>query len=126
MTDILAQVESHLRIWELADPTQRAAEIERIYAPDVEIVEPDGVIHGRDQLNNRIDQLQRHFGGMSFMVSGAVTAHNGYAFYRWDQADAQGEHTTHGWDVLHFDGDRIDRAVMFIPGFDSLDVPSHR
>jgi hypothetical protein len=125
MTDVLPQVESHLKIWELGDAAQRAAEIDRIYTPDVEITEPDGVIHGRAELNSRIGQLQDHFGGMSFMISGPVMSHNGYAFYPWDQQDRHGQHIAHGWDVLHFDSDHIDRAVMFIADFDSLQVPGH-
>jgi Iron-binding zinc finger CDGSH type len=84
MTDILSQVESHLAIWELGQATQRAAEIDRIYTPNVEIIEPDGVIHGRAELNRRIGQLQDHFGGMSFTISGPVMTHNGYAFYQPD------------------------------------------
>ena len=30
-----------------------------------------------------------------------------------------------GWDVLHFDGDLIDCLVMFIPGYEKLNVPGH-
>jgi hypothetical protein len=125
MTDILSQVESHLAIWELGNATERAAEIDRIYTPNVEIIEPDGVIHGRAELNHRIGQLQDHFGGMSFTISGPVMSHNGYAFYPWDQQDRHGQHIANGWDILHFDGEHIDHAVMFIADFDSLQVPGH-
>ena len=62
---------------------------------------------------------------MSFTISGPVMTHNGYAFYPWDQQDRHGQHIAHGWDILHFDGDHIDLAVMFIADFDSLQVPGH-
>jgi hypothetical protein len=124
VTDILAQIEGHLNVWQLEDVENRTAEISRVYTDKIEIVEPDGVIRGRAELNRRIGQLQDHFGGLSFAVSGPPIAHNGYALYRWQQHDARdGSHTADGWDVLHFKGDRIDRVVMFISGFESLNVP---
>ena len=125
MTDILAQVESHLTIWGLADAEQRAAEIDRIYTPDVEVIGPEGTVQGRTELNRHVGRLQDHFGGMSFVISSEVLAHNGYAFYAWDQQDEQGKRTANGWDVLQFDGDHIGRVVMFIAGFDLLQVPKH-
>ncbi|MEV0066228.1 MULTISPECIES: hypothetical protein [unclassified Amycolatopsis] len=29
-----------------------------------------------------------------------------------------------GWDVLTFEGELITRVVMFIPGFDDLEIPA--
>lgn len=56
-------------------------------------------------------------------MNGSIEHHNGYAFYQWAQPATEKSDEVLGWDVLHFDGDLIDRAVMFIPGFDKLNVP---
>jgi hypothetical protein len=66
---------------------------------------------GREALNTRIGQLQEHFGGLSFIVNGSIEHHNGYAFYQWAQPATAKSDEVLGWDVLHFDGDVIDRAV---------------
>ncbi|MFD7446633.1 nuclear transport factor 2 family protein [Streptomyces sp. NPDC059909] len=125
MRDVSKLVESHLNVWAISDPADRAAELARIYTADVTIVEPDGIVVGRDALNARIGKLQEHFGGLVFNVSGSIEHHNDYAMYAWHQPVANRAEDVFGWDVLHFDGDLIDRAVMFIPGFADLDVPGH-
>jgi hypothetical protein len=121
--DVEKLVKAHLNVWAVADPSERAAEIARVYTQDVSVVEPDGVVRGRAALNERITQLQEHFSGLEFSVSGPIHHHHDYAMYEWRQPTAiQAEDVT-GWDVLHFDDGLIDQAVMFIPGFDELGVP---
>jgi hypothetical protein len=95
MRDVEKLVRAHLNVWTIPDREERVAEIAHVYAQDVTIVEPDGVLPGRDALNTRIGQLQQ-----------------------------QSEDVT-GWDVPHFDGDLIHQAVMFIPRFDWLNVPAY-
>jgi hypothetical protein len=125
MGDIGKLVQEHLNAWAIPDPDQRARHIEQVYAENVTIVEPDGVVHGRDALNARIGQLQEHFSGLEFAVIGSIEHHHDYAMYQWRQPAATRPDDVIGWDVLHFDGDVIDQAVMFIPGFDLLRVPGH-
>lgn len=45
--------------------------------------------------------------------------------YQWNQPTETRAEDVIGCDVLHFDGDLIDSAVMFIPGFEALNVPGH-
>lgn len=125
MNDVTKLVEAHLALWATTDSDDRTAQIAQSYTPDVYVVEPDGVLVGREALNTRIGRLQEHFGGLSFVVNGAVEHHNGYASYQWVQPATAKSDEVRGWDVLHFDGDLIDRLVMFIPGFDKLNVPGH-
>jgi hypothetical protein len=125
MRDVHKLVEAHLHAWTVSDATERAAEIARIYTTDVTVVEPDGVVRGRDALNARIGSLQQHFSGLEFSLNGEIHHHNDYAMYEWRQPTAIRSEDVIGWDVLHFEGDRIDRAVMFISGFDALGVPGH-
>ncbi|MFD8001779.1 nuclear transport factor 2 family protein [Streptomyces mirabilis] len=125
MHNITKLVEAHLHAWAVSDPHQRAEHIARIYTEDVTVVEPDGIVHGTDALNARIGRLQEHFSGLEFSVNGSIQHHHDYAMYQWTQPTDTRLEDVIGWDVLHFDGDLIDRAVMFIPGFDLLDVPGH-
>jgi hypothetical protein len=125
LRDVDKLVKAHLNIWAVTDSRERAAGIERVYTVDVTIIEPDGVVRGRAALNERITQLQQHFSGLEFSVNGSIQYHHDYAMYEWQQPTAiQAEDVT-GWDVLHFEGDLIDQAVMFIPGFDDLGVPAN-
>jgi hypothetical protein len=125
MRDIEKLVQEHLSAWAIPDPHERARHIEQVYAENVTIVEPDGVVRGRDALNARIGQLQEHFSGLEFSVIGSIEYHHDYAMYQWKQPTATRPRDVMGWDVLHFDGDVIDQAVMFIPEFDLLSVPGH-
>jgi hypothetical protein len=83
------------------------------------------IVVGREALNTRIKHLQEHFGELSFIVNGSIEHHNGYASYQWAQPATAKSDEVHGWDVLHFDGDLIDCLVMFIPGYEKLNVPGH-
>lgn len=123
MDNVTKLVKDHLALWAVTDSDDRAARIARCYTPEVRVVEPDRVVVGREALDTRIDQLQKHFGGLSFVVTGSIEHHHGYASYQWVQPATAKSGEVLGWDVLHFDGDLIDCAVMFIPGFDELDVP---
>ena len=125
MRDVEKLVQAHLKAWTIPDRGERAAEIARVYTQDVTIVEPDGVLHGRDALNTRIGQLQQLFSGLEFSVNSLIEHHHDYAMYEWRQPTAIGSEDVTGWDVLHFDGDLIDQTVMFIPGFDRLNMPAH-
>jgi hypothetical protein len=125
MNDVTKLVEAHLALWAITDSNDRAAQIAQSYTPDANVVEPDGVVVGREALNTRIGQLQEHFGGLSFIVNGSIEHHNGYASYLWAQPATAKSDEVRGWDVLHFDGDLIDCVVMFIPDYDKLSVPGH-
>ncbi|AEY85391.1 isomerase [Streptomyces hygroscopicus subsp. jinggangensis 5008] len=125
MRDVRKLVDSHLHAWSVTDPVERAEQIARIYTENVTVVEPDGVVHGREALNARITRLQEHFAGLEFSVTTPIEYHHDYAMYQWAQPTETRPEDVVGWDVLHFEGDLIDRAVMFIPGFDALNVPGH-
>jgi hypothetical protein len=125
LNDVTKLVEAHLALWAITDSNDRAARIAQSYTPDVNVVEPDGVVVGREALNTRIKHLQGHFGELSFIVNGSIEHHNGYASYHWAQPATAKSDEVLGWDVLHFDGGLIDCLVMFIPGYEKLNVPGH-
>jgi hypothetical protein len=125
MRDIKKLVEAHLHVWAVSDPRERGEQIARVYTENVTVVEPDGIVHGREALNVRIGRLQEHFSGLEFSVTGPIQHHHDYAMYQWNQPTEIRPEDVTGWDVLHFDGDLIDTAVMFISGFDLLEVPGH-
>ena len=45
--------------------------------------------------------------------------------HEWKQPTAIQPGDVKGWDVLHFEDDLIDQAVMYIPGFVDLNIPGH-
>lgn len=124
MRDIKKLVDDHLSVWAVTDPQERAGRIAAIYTEDVTVVEPDGIVRGRDALNSRIGLLQEHFAGLVFSLATPIEHHHDYAMYQWNQPTETRTEDVTGWDVLHFDGDLIDHAVMFIPGFGDLNVPA--
>jgi hypothetical protein len=125
MFDVQKLVQAHLGAWAVTDPDERAAEIARVYTEGVTVVEPDGIVRGRNALNARIGLLQVHFSGLEFTVNSPILHHHDYVMYEWTQPTAIRSESVTGWDVLHFSGNLIDHAVMFIPGFDQLGVPGH-
>jgi hypothetical protein len=125
MGNVEKLVHTHLKVWEASDADERAEQIRRVYTQDVTIVEPDGIIYGWAALNKRIGSLQQHFSGLQFVVDGPIQHHHDYAMYQWRQPTAIQSDDVFGWDVLHFQDDLIDQAVMFIPAFDLLKVPGH-
>lgn len=116
MRNVDRAVADHLNVWAVRDPDERAATIAKVYTEDVTIVEPDEILRGRDALNKRIGLLQDQFSGLEFIIDSPIQHHHDYAMYAWRQPTPAGDVV--GWDVLHFTGDLIDRAVMFIPGLD--------
>lgn len=122
MRDVESLVKAHLNAWALTDPQQRAAEIERVYTENVTIVEREGMVHGREALNEHIGQLQQQFSGLELSVNGAIHRHHDHAMYEWQLPTALQPQNVTGWDVLHFEGDLIDQAIIFIAGFDDLDA----
>lgn len=125
MRDVEKIVMNHLNAWAITDATERASALASVYTEDVRVVEPDGVVRGRSDLNDRIGQLQEHFSGLSFTLKGAIESHHDYAHYQWSQpAEGRSEDVT-GYEILHFEGDLIAEAIMFIPVFDELNVPGH-
>lgn len=79
MRDVEKLVLNHLNAWTITDATERASALETIYSEDVQIIEPDGIIRGRRDLNDRIRQLQEHFAGLAFSIKGGIEAHHDYA-----------------------------------------------
>jgi hypothetical protein len=118
-------VQSHLRVWEIPNADERAAQIRRLYTQDVTVIEPDGVVYGWTALNDRIGVLQQHFSGLQFSVNGPIYHHHDFAMYEWRQPTIIRSDDILGWDVLHIQDDLIVQAVMFIRGFDLLNVPGH-
>jgi hypothetical protein len=54
-----------------------------------------------------------NFAGRACSVVGAIERHD-YAMFEWHQPTATGSPESPDWAVLHFDGDLIDHAIMFI------------
>ncbi|MET7992054.1 nuclear transport factor 2 family protein [Amycolatopsis sp. NPDC005232] len=123
MEDVDQLVEGHLAAWMIADTPERGAALGRVYTEDVTVVEPDRVLRGREALNERITELHRLFGGLEFTVLGSIQRNQDYALYQWSQPVPGRTEPITGWDVLTFEGELITHVVMFIPGFDDLEIP---
>ena len=120
MRNVDRAVADHLNVWAVRDRDKRAAAIAKVYTENVTSVDPDEIVHGRDALNTRIQALQDQFSGLEFIIDGSIQHHHDHAMYAWHQPTPAGD--VAGWDVLHFTGDLIDQAVMFIPGLDANDA----
>jgi len=82
MQDIQKLVDAHLKAWTIRDADERAVELTRVYPENITVVEPDGIVRGRDALNARIGRLREHFGGLAFSIVGAISHHHGYVMYQ--------------------------------------------
>ncbi|MFD7440886.1 hypothetical protein [Streptomyces sp. NPDC059909] len=104
-------IAKHLEVWMIPDAAERAKAMEEIYTENVTFMEPEDVFVGRDVINDYIDVVQRK----APPLSGRLVSHSqNKEFIHWSWAFGfLGNKTALGSEVLHLNGDLIEKVVIF-------------
>lgn len=84
MSDIETLVKNYLDLWNIAEPAARRAAIDEYLTDDVEYVDPNVAVRGKDALDSYIAVTQRYMPGLVFSLAGEVTAHHAVACFTWN------------------------------------------
>ena len=95
------------------DAGRRRDLIDKVWAPDGQLIDPPLDAAGRDAISEMAAAVQGQFPGHSFRRTSAVDAHHGFARYGWDLVAADGSVTVSGVDVAELDNGRLRRVVGF-------------
>ena len=113
MSDVTATIDTYLEAYGETDAGRRRELIDKIWAPDGQLIDPPLDAAGRDAISEMAAAVQGQFPGHSFRRTSAVDAHHGFARYGWDLVAADGSVTVSGVDVAELDDGRLRRVVGF-------------
>ncbi|MER5604344.1 hypothetical protein [Streptomyces sp. NPDC002265] len=104
-------IAKHLEVWMIQDAAERAKAMEHIYTEDIKVMEPEDVFAGRHVINDYISVVQRQ----APPLSGRVVSHfqnKEFIHWSWDFG-FPGNRRALGSEVLHLNGDLIEKIVIF-------------
>ncbi|WP_122817912.1 nuclear transport factor 2 family protein [Nocardioides pantholopis] len=93
-------VAAHLDAWNAPAGPGRDQAVERIYAADVSIAEPSGVLQGHDGMGHAISRLQAQLPGTSITRSDPIQVVQDLVTYRWTLGPPGRSPNAAGRDVL--------------------------
>jgi hypothetical protein len=96
------------------DETVRAAILERLWADECEVVQPEGRIQGRAAINTHITRIRADFGSATPVLIPPPDAHNGYLRFEWRMLGPAGDVLAAGVNFAEQANDgRLRRVVLF-------------
>jgi hypothetical protein len=113
MSDITATIDTYLEAYGETDAGRRRELIEKIWAPDGQLIDPPLDAAGLDAISAMAAAVQGQFPGHAFRRTSSVDAHHGFARYGWELVAADGSVTVSGVDVAELDDGRLRRVVGF-------------
>ncbi|MFG1603179.1 nuclear transport factor 2 family protein [Actinoplanes sp. NPDC049265] len=117
MSDIDQLVARYLGTWNDSDPARRRAEIEAVWEPDGQYVDPFQDVTGPDQIDAMIGDFQARFPGSVFWLLGPIDAHHRQVRFGWAFGPEGGDPTGTGMDVLiHTPNGRLAKLYGFFDG----------
>lgn len=108
-------VSAYLRVWNIAEETERRKAIDEVFAEDVRYVDPLAAVEGRDALSALIGAVHQQFPGLVFTAGGPADAHHDQGRFTWHLGPAGGEPLVVGFDVASLDeAGRIRQVLGFL------------
>lgn len=114
MQDLHELIDAYLAAWNETDATRRAAQIERVWAPDGQLCDPPMAGRGHREIGAMAAALHAQFPGHQFRRSSAVDSHHQQFRFAWSLLAPNGEPALVGLDTgeLAPDG-RLQRITGF-------------
>ncbi|MEU7796936.1 nuclear transport factor 2 family protein [Micromonospora tulbaghiae] len=107
--------ERYIAIWNKTDPARRHRDINDLWAPEGQYVDPLAVAEGRDAIDATIAAVQSQFPGMTFRLAGPVDGHHNQARFTWELGPEDAEAMIVGFDVAITDGNgRLTQVLGFL------------
>jgi hypothetical protein len=113
-TDVTTTVDGYLAAWNERDPQRRAELIERVWAPDGQLIDPPMAGEGHDGISVMAEAMHTHYEGHRFERISGVDAHHEHVRFAWQLVGPDGQVALTGLDVADVAGDgRLARVVGF-------------
>jgi hypothetical protein len=103
-----------LEVFGERDPKKRRAAMERIYTPDVEFADPDGLLIGLDAIDSKVAALLQSAPEFVFSASGPVYRVHDMTFLAWGLGPDGGDPIVRGADAGFVRDGRIARLYTII------------
>ena len=113
-TDVTTTVDGYLAAWNERDPQRRAELIERVWAPDGQLIDPPMAGERHEGISAMAEAMHTHYEGHRFERISGVDAHHEHVRFAWQLVGPDGQVALTGLDVADVAGDgRLARVVGF-------------
>jgi len=107
-------VKKHFATWSERDVETRNKNIPEVYAPDLTIIDPHFIAHGRGKLIPLIEDLQNKFPKYSFRLRKPIETHHNAARLFWQLGSEEQPDVNTGMDVFIMEEGLIKTLIVFI------------
>ncbi|OMQ07986.1 VOC family protein [[Flexibacter] sp. ATCC 35103] len=105
---------AHIAIWSEYDSQKRKVLIDKLYSTDFRLTDPNGIVVGRDALNEFITELLAKYPGYTFTVDGSIETHHNVIKFNWNFGPKDNPAKIKGTDVLITQTGSINSLLVFI------------
>jgi hypothetical protein len=106
-------IENHFATWSERDKAVRAADIPRIYAENLEIIDPHFHAIGYADLNAHIEELHIKFPDYRFTLRKPIEQHHNVGRLFWQLGTAETPDFETGMDVFMMENGKIRTLLVF-------------
>ncbi|WP_020214110.1 nuclear transport factor 2 family protein [Flavobacterium rivuli] len=110
----IAVIEQHFATWSERNEKIRTANIAKVYADDVNIIDPHFVANGHGELNTLIANLQAKFPDYKFTLRKPIEQHHNVARLYWQLGSETKPDAETGMDVITVENGVIKTLIVFI------------
>ncbi|MCS3794731.1 VOC family protein [Niastella sp. OAS944] len=111
---IIAIVEQHIALWNEHDAQKRAEIAEKIYAPDIEMVDRHFTAIGAEKIDSFIRDLQQKNPAARFTHQKAIDAHTNLGRLFWQFGTADKPDMVTGMDLFVLDNNLVKKLYVFV------------
>jgi hypothetical protein len=106
----------HLRLWNETDHEKRIGLAGKIYSDDIQVIEPNLLLNGRDEIVNFIGSLLDKNQGFHFTLSKHAEIHHEKAFLSWHFGPDSNPDSISGYDIFTIENGLICSFLVFVNG----------
>ena len=114
--DAIALVEGHLKLWGEAGAEKRLNMAKGIYAEQVKVVDPGGILNGIEEISDFIGDLLANNPGFEFRIVKPIEVHHHTALLSWQFGPASHPDQITGQDVFTLAEGLIVSLLVFVNG----------
>jgi hypothetical protein len=109
-------LKDHIQLWNETDQEKRILLAGKIYSDDIQVIEPDLILNGRDEIVNFIDSLLDKNKGFHFTLSRPAEIHHQKAILSWHFGPDSNPDSISGYDIFTIENGLISSFLVFVNG----------
>jgi hypothetical protein len=116
LAEVTALFAQHMIILNEEDEAKRTLALPKVYAENLQFLDPHGEFTGRTHLNNFVHDLRLKFPGFVFRETAPIEFHHNVARLNWAFGPAGGTPPVTGQDIAVLADGQIQALYIFIDG----------